>query len=223
MRKKIIVTVGLLMLGILATEAQTLMVNETTAPAKGELEIKIIASDDIDNYIATGFFIELPEGFSLKGAECEKSTNVTSDHLVRFGQVDDNRVRVAVYSLTNSPLVLHQGVSSGQEGPLLPICSLKLKAPDKTGSFTGNLSGIEFATTSYSLKKETDVAFNICVDGTAGDANGDGSLDINDAICIVNYLTGNPVAGFNAAAADVNGDGQVTIADAVIVVNIILN
>ena len=56
-----------------------------------------------------------------------------------------------------------------------------------------------------------------------GDANGDGSLDINDALCIVNYLTGNPVAGFNAAAADVNGDGQVTIADAVIVVNIILN
>ena len=56
-----------------------------------------------------------------------------------------------------------------------------------------------------------------------GDANGDGKMDINDAICIVNYLTGNPVAGFNAAAADVNGDGQVTIADAVIVVNIIMN
>ena len=55
------------------------------------------------------------------------------------------------------------------------------------------------------------------------DANGDGKMDINDAICIVNYLMGNPPAGFNAAAADVNGDGQVTIADAVIVVNIIMN
>jgi hypothetical protein len=48
-------------------------------------------------------------------------------------------------------------------------------------------------------------------------------VDIADALCIVNYLTGNPVAGFNEAAADVNNDGQVTIADAVIVVNIIMN
>ena len=56
-----------------------------------------------------------------------------------------------------------------------------------------------------------------------GDANGDGKVDIADAVCIVNYLMGNAPAGFNAAAADVNGDGMVDITDAETIVNIIIN
>ena len=56
-----------------------------------------------------------------------------------------------------------------------------------------------------------------------GDANGDGKVDIADALCIVDYLTGNPSAVSNAAAADVNGDGEITIADAVGVMNIIMD
>ena len=56
-----------------------------------------------------------------------------------------------------------------------------------------------------------------------GDANGDGKVDMNDALLIVNYLMGNPPAGFIAAAADVNGDGVVDIADAVALLDIIMN
>ena len=56
-----------------------------------------------------------------------------------------------------------------------------------------------------------------------GDANGDGKVDIADALCIMNYILGNPLADFNTATADVDGDGEITIADAVGVVNVILN
>ena len=56
-----------------------------------------------------------------------------------------------------------------------------------------------------------------------GDANGDGSVTINDAVGIVNNISGNPSVGFNEAAADVNGDSKITITDAVGVVNIIVN
>ena len=56
-----------------------------------------------------------------------------------------------------------------------------------------------------------------------GDANGDGKVDIADAEAIMDYLLGNPPAGFNAAAADVNGDGVVDIADAVALLDIIMN
>ena len=56
-----------------------------------------------------------------------------------------------------------------------------------------------------------------------GDANGDGKVNINDAVAIVNYTLGIQSAVSNAAAADVNGDGVVDIADAVGVMNIILN
>ena len=56
-----------------------------------------------------------------------------------------------------------------------------------------------------------------------GDANGDDKVDISDALSILNYLTGNSPADFNAAAADVTGDGEITIADAVGVMIIIMN
>ena len=55
-----------------------------------------------------------------------------------------------------------------------------------------------------------------------GDANGDGSVTISDAVAIVNKILGNPSGNFNEAAADVSGDGEITITDAVGVVNIIL-
>ena len=48
-------------------------------------------------------------------------------------------------------------------------------------------------------------------------------VTITDAVGIVNYILGNPSAGFDERAADVNGDGSITITDAVGVVNIILS
>lgn len=57
----------------------------------------------------------------------------------------------------------------------------------------------------------------------SGDVNGDGNISITDAVAIVNYVLGNPPAGFIAAVADVNGDSKIDISDAVAVVNIVLN
>ena len=55
-----------------------------------------------------------------------------------------------------------------------------------------------------------------------GDVNGDGEVDIADAVCIVNYVVGKPNAAFIEAAADVDGDGVVDIADAVRIVNLVV-
>ena len=55
-----------------------------------------------------------------------------------------------------------------------------------------------------------------------GDANGDGKVDIADAVCIVNHVVGKPTPAFNIKAADANGDGSVDIADAVRIVNLIV-
>ena len=56
----------------------------------------------------------------------------------------------------------------------------------------------------------------------AGDANGDGTVDVVDAMAIVNYILDKPADNFNEQAADVNGDGTVDVADVVAVMNIIL-
>ena len=99
-----------------------------------------------------------------------------------------------------------------------------------TGSSSCNLTGLTPAT-MYALKVRGDFGSDGYSPWTKitgfttiklGDASGDGKVDINDALCILNYLMGNPPADFNEAAADVNGDGVVDIADAVQIVNMII-
>ena len=60
------------------------------------------------------------------------------------------------------------------------------------------------------------------MDAKVGDVNGDGDIDIADAVCIVNHVVGKSNTTFNAAAADVNDDGEVDIADAVKIVNLVV-
>lgn len=53
---------------------------------------------------------------------------------------------------------------------------------------------------------------------TKGDANGDGKIDMSDAIDIVNAILGKTPEGFSDKAADVNGDGKVDMGDVMYVV-----
>ena len=52
-----------------------------------------------------------------------------------------------------------------------------------------------------------------------GDVNGDGAVDIADAVCVVNHVVGKTTPSFIETAADVNNDGTIDIADAVKIVN----
>ncbi|MBR1484477.1 MAG: dockerin type I repeat-containing protein [Prevotella sp.] len=56
----------------------------------------------------------------------------------------------------------------------------------------------------------------------AGDATGDGVVDVSDYIGIANYILGNAPQHFNEQAADVNGDGVVDVSDYIGVANLIL-
>ena len=56
-----------------------------------------------------------------------------------------------------------------------------------------------------------------------GDANGDGEVNAEDIVAIIDYLMGKDVAGFKADTADANEDGVVDTADIVSIVNIIMS
>ena len=56
-----------------------------------------------------------------------------------------------------------------------------------------------------------------------GDANGDGSVTITDAVAVVDYILGNTSSECLRFASDVNNDGNVNITDAVAIVDLILN
>ena len=56
-----------------------------------------------------------------------------------------------------------------------------------------------------------------------GDANGDGSVDVTDAVAVINaYLNGDS-SSINAGVADVNHDNVIDITDAVAIINLYLN
>ncbi len=53
----------------------------------------------------------------------------------------------------------------------------------------------------------------VTVSKLVGDSNGDGIVDVSDAVNIANYILGLDTTDFSYEAADVNGDGRVTISD----------
>ena len=63
-----------------------------------------------------------------------------------------------------------------------------------------------------------------CDGQAAGDANGDGTVNVLDVVSIVNYILagGDGLDDCGAASADFNGDGTVNVLDVVGIVNLIL-
>lgn len=55
-----------------------------------------------------------------------------------------------------------------------------------------------------------------------GDVNGNGKMDIGDAVCIVNYLVDKESDTFIEEAADTNKNGKIDIGDAVTIVNMLV-
>ena len=59
--------------------------------------------------------------------------------------------------------------------------------------------------------------------GKKGDVNGDGEVNANDAVIIINSFVNGTVGELSKAVADVNGDDEVNISDAVIIINNYVN
>lgn len=55
-----------------------------------------------------------------------------------------------------------------------------------------------------------------------GDVNGDGEVDLSDAIMVTYYSLHEAPSNFNEAAADMNGDGEIDLSDAIIIIYISL-
>ncbi len=103
---------------------------------------------------------------------------------------------------------------------------------NKTDGATESTYGTDLAAGTYTLKSSNDVDItSISVTFTSeseptvtkGDANGDGSVTIDDVKHILNYVVGLISSVVNEEAADVNEDGSVTSRDAYIIQYFIKN
>ena len=211
--KKFKILSVLMVLGLTAS-AQTISIDEVTVRVKEKKNVSIKLAGG-SGYVASGFSVELPEGIVMTG----DATNDIGSHIMKSNLKNDRAMKIAMYSSQN------QSFSNTTTG----LLSLEVTPNCKPGTYQGKISGIEFATNSYGLKKMSDVTFTIIVKNMYGDVNSDNKVTITDAVGIVNNILGNPSSNFDKDAANINGDiddngdPKITITDAVGVVNIILN
>lgn len=191
----------------MVASAQTINVDNMTI-GTNETESVIIHLDGGSTFIASGFIVELPEGFTFTG----DVTNGISSHVTRTYLLNDHTMKVAIFS--------NQNMAFGSNS--FDLLGLKVKAPNRTGTYQGKIVGIEYASESSSLVTKLDVSFSITINSASGDVNKDGVVDISDVVLTVNYILGSTPAVFNQDAADINKDNNIDISDVVSLVNMIL-
>ena len=212
-----------LMLAFQAATAQTVNVDDVDVN-KGSENTLVVHLKNASNCVATGFILDMPEGSfdnmgSSSGFSLELSQNVANDHVVVSELLSENKLKVAIYSLSNSAF------KNGNNGDIL--LSLKFfGAGCNVGSYKGYLRSVELANSSNKLIRLSDVTFNVTVSESGsrkGDTNGDGDVSLLDVIITIDYILGLNPTGFIFANAELTGDNEISLADLLAIIDIILS
>ena len=134
-------------------------------------------------------------------------------HLVT--ELGSGTYQVLIYSMSNTPI-------DGNEGALF---SLDFTASDGTEYRDTELRVTDIVLSNAKGKNyasEVNVSIQATFDTVLGDVNGDGLVNIADAIGLVNYILGKAAFEVDELAADANEDGILNITDAIAIVNLIL-
>lgn len=161
---------------------------------------------------AYNFDLLLPEGVTVVENSATLSTRHGNTHSLTFNDKGNNTYSFAVLSGNSAALADNDGA----------IVRVTLHVADNVavGKYAIDIAGASYSEpngTTHILG--TSISSIDILEGMPGDVNGNGFVDIGDAVSIVNYLVSKPVDTFIPAAADTNHNGSVDIGDAVTIVN----
>ena len=179
---------------------------------------QIVLPIDMNNVAsiqAFQFDLYLPEGVTIaKDGDNEYMVELTSraakSHSISAQTRPDGAIRMVCTSMAGASF-------KGNEGTIVNV-TLSV-APDMTvGNYEIKIKNIELSDgTPYN---PADIKATLMVKAyTPGDVDGTGTVSVNDAVCIINYILGSPIEGFIEAAADLDGNGVITVNDVVILIN----
>ena len=89
----------------------------------------------------------------------------------------------------------------------------------KLSSTVGQTAAGPGTSPGYKLNQGFQQSFTSAAPCLCGDANGSGSINIYDAVFIINYIFGGGAAPNPICLGDANGSGNVNISDAVFIIN----
>lgn len=171
----------------------------------------------LDNYtdiVAVQMNLKWLSGMQTSNARL-LPTDRLKNHSYLVTDLGNGTYQVLIYSMSNSPIV-------GNDGALF---TLDYTATEGTEYRDTELQVTDIVLSDAKGKNyasEGNVTIKATFNTVLGDVNGDGVVNITDAIGLVNYILGKSTFEVNELAADVNEDGAVNITDAIAIVNLIL-
>lgn len=198
--------------------ANAIYINPITV-SKGSKVRAGIQLKNADAATAYVFDLVLPDGVTIakndKGKYLDELSDRHEDHTRTMNYKGNNTYSFSTLSGNSEALTGNDGV----------IRIVTLQVDDNIAE---NAYAIEIKNASYSKPDGTFVSLPktktsiMVINYIIGDVNGNGIVDIGDAVSIVNYLVGKESQNFVEKAADTNHNGLVDIGDAVTIVNFLV-
>jgi len=124
----------------------------------------------------------------------------------------DGFVRIVGYSGDSEPF-------TGTSGDILNV-TLNINENMPDGDYTVRIKNIVLSDVNNTEYHPTDASATLTVKSyTSGDVDNSGAININDVVCIINYILNKSNGTFIAEAADVDGSGTININDVVTLIN----
>ena len=190
------------------------------------------------------FTLTLPDGVSVQGSDAGitydiiddggkqtynykpakgvkvSTTNRTSGWAVVGNKIDDNDNTYKFVLISLSGLEISTSTSPGA----VMKVSFQAAKGVTAGEYQVDITDIHLSVSgSSSDTAQDDTTAKLTItDFVKGDVNGNGEVDIDDAVCILRHLVSKPNETFNEAAADVNGNSEIDIDDAVTILKFLV-
>ena len=160
---------------------------------------------------------------------CSKNAckNIDADDAADGSQVNDRKcvINVDGKNYTHMEEVTLKDQAGNDSIAIVEAADLKLYENANIVEFglsAGTHTFQKYSGTGNILVSSIEITPATKQEGILGDVNGDGKVDVEDVVGIVNKILGEPSNDFIEANADVSGDGKIDVDDVVATVNIIL-
>lgn len=162
------------------------------------------------------FDLYLPDGITVatndRGKMIVNTTSRMDGNYTLTGSVIDGFARIVGYSADSDSF-------TGSEGDILNV-TLNIGSSLPAGEYTIRMKDIVLSDISGKEYHPADVEAVIKVSNyTIGDVDDSGTININDVVCIINYILNKPNVTFIKEAADVDASGTININDVVVLIN----
>jgi hypothetical protein len=188
---------------------------EKLTVSKGQQAVLQIALDNNQPITDLQFDLYLPEGVSIATNSSGEMMIHTTDRMQGNYTVTGTQMDGFVRILGSSA---YGDAFEGSAGNILTL-TLNTDRSIATGNHAVLLKNIFLTAKDFTTCCTADAQALLTVSCMVGDVDGSGSVNINDVVCIINYILNKPNGTFIREAADVDGSGSININDVVTLIN----